>query len=839
MANFIQRIGTKLGLQFLNAPKASFKEMAKSDKKRLSYALQRQRIFLADTGQDELKAAIMMAEDPHNPRREYLYAFYKQTMRDLHIKSQIRTAINKVISEPGAIVNRNSKAINKDLTELLQKQWFEDTLRYYLETEFWSHSLIEYGVMEPDPETGKLIFKQVCLIPREHVRPETGELLIRPSDTTGFPYREAPYNKWLIEAGNPEDLGLLADLSANAIYKRFSKSDWSRSSEKWGDPLLVIKSSSDDDAENAKKEEFAANFGNNGYVIVDDDDEVDMLERSNSDGYNIYKEFCAYLDSENSKGINGQTATSDEKSFVGSAEVQERIMYDYTTERLRGLFYFVNDKVIPFLISVLDGNTAYGDLKGHAWIPLKFLPEANQGNKPKPEDEGGSPGKKSLSLVRLAKMHFETFHKKLENLYKGICGHDHPAIQLSSQEEDFDSIIERIAKSIHSGNDNPEELDQELYFATSNQMQSAFWTGYGKKGASITYDMEDNALINRVQSNLFAFSGAKSYSQMNELRNSVYDENGKLVPWTEFREKALKMNEKYNEFYLQVERDNVIRSGTLGSKWLDIQRDKDLYPYLEFVTEGDSKVRQEHAKLNKILLPVDDPFWDYNYPPLDWNCRCSVKQRGQSHLDGGKGKLADSETAQKAAGKARNKMFKGNVGKDGVVFTDKHAYFENMPSKQLKAANYGLRSTDKIYERPEKLPAKSSRITDIAGYDAWWKQMAKNNPSKTDGAFELRQPKLKTSLQFDSDLMVKLVEKERYKYADEMPNLVNNPDEIWSGYLTSKNVGGEYLTTYIKYYNDSPIVLVADDKGKVRSFYQLEERNTVGNFRKGLLLHRK
>jgi len=44
--------------------------------------------------------------------------------------------------------------------------------------------------------------------------------------------------------------------------------------------------------------------------------------------------------------------------------------------------------------------------------------------------------------------------------------------------------------------------------------------------------------------------------------------------------------------------------------------------YLKYVTEEDSRVRPEHAALDGLILPKDDPFWLTHYPPWDWGCRC-------------------------------------------------------------------------------------------------------------------------------------------------------------------------------------------------------------------------
>lgn len=389
--NALQRIGQSLAKsvgfgkskdlkQVQNFTKEEPTTIAKNSKKRLSSIVVPTRQWLSLNGQDDLKEAIEIAKNPDCPNREMLYEIYEEILRDLHLRSQLRTATNEVIGEPWAMVHKKTRKIDIEMTKTCQTKWFDKIGRYHVESEFWSHSLIEFGIMVQNEDGKGWEFKDVKLFPRKHVRPETGEILINPSDTKGIPYREAPFNTWLIEAGDCEDLGLLEYAARYSIYKKFTMSDWSRSGEKWGDPLLVIRSDSDDDAENNKKAEFAANFGNNGFVILDKDDEVEMLERQRDAGYKIFGDFWDKLDAENSKGVNGQTGTQDQKSFVGSAEVHERILGGYTESRLRSLMYFHNDVTIPFLVNVNNGDSMYSKLKDYEFVPLRFMKELKDPN---------------------------------------------------------------------------------------------------------------------------------------------------------------------------------------------------------------------------------------------------------------------------------------------------------------------------------------------------------------------------------------------------------------------------------------------------------------------------
>lgn len=47
------------------------------------------------------------------------------------------------------------------------------------------------------------------------------------------------------------------------------------------------------------------------------------------------------------------------------------------------------------------------------------------------------------------------------------------------------------------------------------------------------------------------------------------------------------------------------------------------FPYAQYVTAQDDRVRDSHAALDGIVLPSDSPFWDRHTPPWEWGCRCS------------------------------------------------------------------------------------------------------------------------------------------------------------------------------------------------------------------------
>lgn len=55
--------------------------------------------------------------------------------------------------------------------------------------------------------------------------------------------------------------------------------------------------------------------------------------------------------------------------------------------------------------------------------------------------------------------------------------------------------------------------------------------------------------------------------------------------------------------------------------------------YLRYVAVLDKNTRDNHAALHNVILPKDHPFWEKNYPPNGWNCRCKAIAVTKEFLD--------------------------------------------------------------------------------------------------------------------------------------------------------------------------------------------------------------
>lgn len=207
-------------------------------------------------------------------------------------------------------------------------------------------------------------------------------------------------------------------------------------------------------------------------------------------------------------------------------------------------------------------------------------------------------------------------------------------------------------------------------------MNEAGSNGYGKDWNKFPADGK-GSLPNELKKNLYAFSGAKTYAQLEALNSLLYDKDGKLLPFNEYKVLAKQVNRQYNENYLQAEWQTARTSAQMAEKWQRLQETKDIFPNLKYRTVGDERVRDKHRALDGIIKPIDDNFWSRYYPPLDWRCRCDVVA-----------------TAEKVTNEKEEDLpipqFKGNVGKDKEIFTKKGTFFKLASGNENASRNIEL-----------------------------------------------------------------------------------------------------------------------------------------------------
>lgn len=82
-----------------------------------------------------------------------------------------------------------------------------------------------------------------------------------------------------------------------------------------------------------------------------------------------------------------------------------------------------------------------------------------------------------------------------------------------------------------------------------------------------------------------------------------------------------------NERRLQTIFRTNVRMSQAAGLWAKIQREKDVLPYLRYLSDHYRKEpRKDHRSWHGLILPVDHPWWLTHFPPNGWGCKCLVMQ---------------------------------------------------------------------------------------------------------------------------------------------------------------------------------------------------------------------
>lgn len=227
---------------------------------------------------------------------------------------------------------------------------------------------------------------------------------------------------------------------------------------------------------------------------------------------------------------------------------------------------------------------------------------------------------------------------------------EHSHIQLDKQEDSILSgLIETYLRQLFDDRNVSEENKQALWNYYNTELGKALDLGYNEQ--SEFYDAD---LAASLQNDIAQFSAFKETCFRSQLESLLTD-NGKVVPWSDFKKKAAELNVEYNQRWLKTEYHHTVATANSVEKWKSFEADADLYPNLKFNAVNDARTREKHRILDGLVLPINHAFWKTHAVPLDWGCRCDLEQ-------------TDEEPSKEVPEILIKGVFKNNAGLSGKVF---------------------------------------------------------------------------------------------------------------------------------------------------------------------------
>ena len=303
-------------------------------------------LYRVTTDLNKFRSAVDTAENIYTPNRFWLLQLYQQTILDAHVTACIQQRKNLILSSEFNVYNKDESE-NEEKSKILKSKWFLDFIGYALDSIYYGHSLIQFD--DIINRNGMDEFKEVELVPRQYVRPETHVVTEATSTYEGVDYLELPYINWCIGVGEKRDLGLLLKITPLVIWKKNAIGAWAEYIEKFGSPMRIGKTDSNDLDSVNNMQNMLENMGTSSWGLFKTDDLIELVESSNSDAYNVFDKMIDRCNSEISKLILGQTMTTDDGASRSQAEVHERVLDNVGYSDKQFLYNVNNNQLIPML----------------------------------------------------------------------------------------------------------------------------------------------------------------------------------------------------------------------------------------------------------------------------------------------------------------------------------------------------------------------------------------------------------------------------------------------------------------------------------------------------------
>jgi len=163
-------------------------------------------------------------------------------------------------------------------------------------------------------------------------QPDLTTLMLRDASATGG-LRDLPQDLIVhyprLRAGVPIRGGLAMLAAVTWMFKNFTVKDWMAFTEVYGMPLKIAKyvAGSTSEDEKASLRRALSNIGHDAAMLIPDSVEVEVV--NGRAGTSPYLELAEYFDKQLSKGVLGQTMTSDDGASLAQSKTHEKVRQDY------------------------------------------------------------------------------------------------------------------------------------------------------------------------------------------------------------------------------------------------------------------------------------------------------------------------------------------------------------------------------------------------------------------------------------------------------------------------------------------------------------------------------
>lgn len=230
----------------------------------------------------------------------------------------------------------------------------------------------------------------------------------------------------------------------------------------------------------------------------------------------------------------------------------------------------------------------------------------------------------------------------------------------------FDNAaLQRALKHIYEKDFHPmTEIEENLFNETFRIFNEASSEGISESAAEVSVEFRRKLNLGNA-----VFSAFKVHRMQNDVAAQLYDSNGILKPFKQWKEDVHPMLDHHVRHWLQTEYNTAVIRACQAADWQRFEQYADILPNLEWMPSTSANPGADHQVYWGTILPINHPFWSAHRPGDRWNCKCSLSATDEPPSGAPRGSAAPED--QPAPG------LDNNPGRDGKLFSDTHPYIAN------------------------------------------------------------------------------------------------------------------------------------------------------------------
>ncbi len=790
------------------------------------------------------RLSLLATELIENPRFNRYYDLVDDLKTDGTFKTQILLRKSATLSCSFQIRNRKTGVINELASELFQQKWFYKYLNIELDSILYGTRIVEFSEFNNHIITFAVVPPRNTVPTEKKIFPDLGK------EKVFILYNDPIHKPWVVELNPDNPLGLINDIIPNLIWKRNVAQSWAEFCEKFGMPLIsaTTNNSNTTHIENVEKQLLSLAEASVG--VFPEGTSIKFDEANRTDAYNVYNEFIKHNSNEIAGVIVGSNTLTTTAANRSQTEVHERTLdFKITQADRRDIAFNLNDDILPILktqgYSYISDDDIFEWIESKEEIDLDKLWVIVQGMMLEYEiDQEWLAKTFNVKIIGKKKTLTPTELNKITALFKmpnypvATCCPKHSFPIAQGNSKILDDLTNKLLQKLW---DNESTLSSEglLIVEESLQLTQGLKSGFG---VTAGYNTPDTLAYQMMEYNLFEFSASKTEARLALMTDLLLnkDKNG-INSYKDFEKLASEKVGEFNKNWLQSEYNLSVAVGQNTAQYHRFMADKADFPYVEYQTAGDDKVRNQHRLLDGKIFNLNDSEAMKLWPPNGYGCRCEMLQTNKKPKKGALTGKEGIDLMKQSDPKWKDSQFEINRADLKKVFTTEQYYsdIKGLPKKlnEMTFDKYDLPKWDSFKSNLNPISLDKS----ITGDNV--KELFKPVKNEKFMGFKDYFDRKLTLSQANFDKHTKgfyLSENEnRHQLFAHLKDLIANPDEVWYK-NPGKKIYNKFQSRYIKFYKD--LVLIADCDMtatglEILTWYEAKHEDLY--FRKGLLVWNK